>query len=414
MTRRRAGMDDSEWRDGWRPLLASSVGYGSGLGLVTYLSGLFIIPMQAESGWSISAVTISPIISLLVGLCSPLAGLLVDRWGSRPVGLTGLAMLGFALCLLAAAPLHPLTLYGAAVLIGLVGALSSTTPFLRCVVSWFRYNTGLALGLAMNGVPVMAFVVTPVVSWVIYDHGWRAGYLAVAAVCLLIGWPLVYMLLSERPDGGPAVRHGVITTLRHVMRQPAFWLVTAAISFASIPLGGFLANLQPMLAKSGLAIRDATLLGMVYALSIMIGRLAGGYCMDRFWDGAVALGLMLLSGAGALILAGLGADMPMGVLVAAVLLVGMGQGAEADMIGYFALRLFGMGAYSAIVGAWTMAASLFMALGGICFARMFDHSGSYAQACLLGAACFVLSGLLLFGTRLAYRHDGAVPAPTPL
>ncbi|MET0374996.1 MAG: MFS transporter [Rhizorhabdus sp.] len=414
MTGSSAGKRDTEWQDGWRPLVASTVGFGTGLGLVTYLSGLFIVPMQAESGWSISAVTISPIISLLVGLCSPLAGMMVDRWGSRPVGLTGLAMLGVSLCVLAAAPLHPWTLYGAAAGIGLVGALSSTTPFLRCVVSWFRQRTGLALGLAMNGVPVMAFLVTPVVSWVIYEHGWRAGYLALAAVSLLVGWPLVYMLLAERPDAQPRAREAGATTLRKVLRQPAFWLVTAAISLASIPLGGFLANLQPMLAKSGLTIRDATALGMVYAASIMIGRLAGGYCMDRFWDGAVALGLMLLSGIGALMLAGLTADMPMAVLIVAVLLVGMGQGAEADMIGYFALRLFGMAAYSTIVGAWTMAASLFLALGGICFARIYDLSGSYAPACLLGAACFAASGVVLFGTRLVYRQDSGLAALTPI
>lgn len=399
---------DTEWRAGWRPLLASTIGFGSGLGLVTYLSSLFILPMQRESGWSTSAVTISPIISLLVGLGSPLAGMLVDRWGSRRISLIGLTLLGGTLCVLAAAPLRPLTLYGAAAGIGIVGALSSTTPFLRCVAGWFPKRTGFALGLAMNGVPVMAFVVTPLVSWIIYEHGWRSGYLALAAISLLVGWPLVYGFLVDRSASAPA-RRGDEASLRPALRQPAFWLVTLAIGLASIPLGGFLASLQPMLASNGIPIRDATVLGMVYALSIMLGRLLGGYCMDRFWDGAVALGLMLLSGMGALMLAG--GAMPMPLLVAAVLLVGMGQGAEADMIGYFALRLFGLGAYSTIVGVWTMVASLTIALGGTSFARIYDHAGSYAGACLLGAGCFLLSGLLLFGTRLAYREDRRDPVP---
>ncbi|MHA3791122.1 MFS transporter [Sphingomonas sp. YL-JM2C] len=399
-----------EWRAGWRPLLASTIGFGSGLGLVTYLGSLFILPMQRESGWSTSAVTISPIISLLVGLCSPVAGMLVDRWGSRRISLIGLALLGGGLGVLAMAPLRPPELYGAAALIGLVGALSSTTPFLRCVAGWFPRRTGFALGLAMNGVPVMAFLVTPMVSWIIYEQGWRAGYLALAAVSLLIGWPLVYALLKDRPASMPPARHRGESPLRPALRQPAFWLVTLAIALASIPLGGFLASLQPMLASNHVPIREATILGMVYAMSIMLGRLLGGYCMDRFWDGAVALVLMLLSAAGAVMLAG--GDMPMPLLVAAVLLVGMGQGAEADMIGYFALRLFGLEAYSTIVGVWTMAASLTIALGGFWFARIYDHAGSYAGACLLGATCFLLSGLILLGTRLVYRHvqAGKVPA----
>jgi predicted MFS family arabinose efflux permease len=397
---------ESEWRAGWRPLFASSIGYGTGLGLVTYLSGLFIRPMQAETGWSTSAVTISPIISILVGLCSPIAGLMVDRWGSRRISLIGLTLLGSGLFMLAATPLNRVALYAVAAGIGIVGPLSSTTPFLRCVASWFQRRTGLALGLAMNGVPLMAFMATPLISWAIYSHGWRAGYVALGSIVLLVGLPAVYLMLQEKPQVRPvAVRQPPGSILRELMRKPPFWLVTAAVAVASVPLGGFLANLQPMLAQGGVPIATAAGLGMVYAISIILGRLFGGYLMDRYWDGGVAFVLMMLSAAGAFMLISADSAMPILALTIGVLLVGMGQGVEADMIGYFALKIFGMAHYSTIVGVWTLAASLFLAAGSFTFARIFDLTGTYAMACGLGAGCFVLSGALLLVTRLIYRGN---------
>ncbi|MGE4430543.1 MAG: MFS transporter [Sphingobium sp.] len=396
---------DQEWRMGWRPLLASTIGFGSGLGLVTYLSGLFIRPMQIETGWSTSAVTISPIISLMVALCSPIAGVMVDRYGSRRISLIGLPLLAATLFLLSALPLERGTIYAAAVLIGIVGPLSSTTPFLRCVASWFPHRTGLALGLAMNGVPLMAFIATPIIGWTIMQYGWRAGYVALGSIMLFVGWPCVFAMLQERRTDRSAARRPMGAIMRHILRLPPLWLIGAAIAAASIPLGGFLANLQPMLAAGGIPIGEAMAFGMIYALSIIFGRLGGGFLMDRLWDGGVGMGLMMLSAAGSLMLMHVGAAMPVAAIAIAVLLVGMGQGAEADMIGYFALKLFGMANYSAIVGVWTMVASLFLALGSLWFAMIFDAYGSYAPACILGACCFLLSGTLLLVTRLFYGQQ---------
>ncbi len=397
----------SEWRAGRLPLIASMLGYGSGLGLVIYMSGLFIRPMQAETGWSTTAVTFSPIISILVGICSPLAGWLVDRWGSRLIAIFGLSLLGSSLLLLAMAPLTQMTLYAIAVLIGVVGPLSSTTPFARCVASWFRARVGFALGLAMNGVPLMAVLVAPILNAVIYRFGWRAGFATLAFIVLVVGLSAVLALMKERPQVRP--RSTVASRgLGKNFRSPSFWLVSLSIAAASVPLGGFLMHLASMLAVKNIPIATATSLLMLYAISIMLGRVGGGFLIDRLWDGGVAFFLLGLSAIGAVMLGLAGAGGLMPIIVIGILLVGMGQGVEADMIAYFAQKIFGMEHYSTIVGSWTFVSSLLLAFGSWLFAYLFDHSGSYQSSCIVGAICFLVSGATLLLARLLFAERDAM------
>lgn len=120
--------------------------------------------------------------------------------------------------------------------------------------------------------------------------------------------------------------------------------------------------------------------------------------MDRFWDGGVAFVLLALSAIGAALLAGLGGTSTAAIAVG-ILLVGMGQGVEADLIAYFAQKIFGMERYSAILGIWTLVSSVLIAVGGIVFARMYDATGSYSFASWLGAIAFLIAGITLLITR---------------
>lgn len=396
----------AEWRNGARPLIASTVGYGCGVGMFTYVSGLFILPMQAESGLSASAVTISAITSMVVGLGSPFAGMMVDRWGSRKVAITGLTLFGACLLLLAAIPLDVRYLYAVAVMMGAAGALCSTTPFARCVAGWFRVRVGSALGLTMNGTPLVAFCVSPIISFVIYSYGWRAGFLTLAGIVFLFALPIVAWNMREAPIRTSRTTQGYFQGLSGSLRTPAFWLLSLSIGLASLAIGGFLAHLAPLLTSKGLPLSFVTGLVMLYAISIIIGRLGGGFLIDRFWDGGVAFVLLALSAVGAAFLAGLGGTAAI-VIAIGILLVGMGQGVEADMIAYFAQKIFGMERYSAILGLWTLVSSVLIAIGGMTFARIYDITGSYISAIWLGAVCFLLAGIIMLVTRRFVSPEGA-------
>ncbi|MGE3746915.1 MAG: MFS transporter [Sphingomonadaceae bacterium] len=390
-------------------MLASSIGYGAGLGVLSMTSSLFVKPMRDELGWSTKVVAFLPLTMLLVAVCTPIVGALVDRFGSRRIALIGMMAFGFSIGALAFIPPSQFALYTVAVILGIVGPMTSTTPFARCVATWFDRSAGTAFGLTMNGVSFLALFVVPLISAVIYAYGWRMGYLTLSLVILLFGFPVLYFLLHERPSPRPAnlanAAADKYSGMRQVFADGRFWAVLVAIGFAGIPLGGFLGHLQPMLAAGGMPIAAATSLGVVFAISVTLGRVGGGVLLDRYWDGGVALTLLLLSAVGAVLLSSFGVTTPFWLIAFAVLLVGMGQGIEADFIAYFALKMFGMRKYSTVVAIYSMTAGLMMASGGFAFSVLFDAIGDYAIACLIGAGSFLISGVILFVTRMADRHS---------
>lgn len=397
----------AEWRKGWPVVAAAAFGYGTGGSMIMMTAGLFINPMRETLGWSTAAVTIAPIISLVWAFSSPVAGAAVDSYGSRPVALTGAIALILCALALATLPITSFTLYGIAVLIGLIAPLANVTPYARGIASWFRYSFGTALGVALNGVSLVALISVPVVSAAIYTYGWRAGYFAVAGLILVLGLPMIFALFREQPASTTeqSTTSEAVSghTFGEAMRDIRFWAFVAAFAIGSLPLGGFLAHLQPLLASRGFGIAEATGLGMLYAVSISIGRIAGGVLLDRFWDCAVAAIMFGLAGLGGFALGHLSIDTAYIIVGITVFLVGMGQGAEADFIAYFGRRTFGLRAYSTLLGTIAMASSLGMAAGAYSFAKLFDLHGNYLAASYLGGASFLLAGVIIMAVGLGEK-----------
>ena len=83
---------NGEFQHGWRPLVASILGNAGGILSITfYTQGLFAGPVSAEFGWTRSDFFLGFTIMQFCGLVTaPLTGSLVDRFGPRVVGITGL------------------------------------------------------------------------------------------------------------------------------------------------------------------------------------------------------------------------------------------------------------------------------------------------------------------------------------
>lgn len=399
----------AEWREGTPVLAAATIGYGTGSGMFFMTTSLFIEPMRHALGWSTLDLTIGPAAALVVALGQPLAGRCTQRWGGRPVAILGALLLAIALSAIAFIPEKQGFYLGLGVVIGLIGPLTTTVPYSRCIATYFSRNLGLALGIALSGSSLVSFVTIPLVSHMIAAHGWRAGYLSLAAVTGLIGLPLLYLMLRERKVAQPAKPAvGSISGPRALLRNGIFWSLLFALLLAALPLGGFVMHIVSILLDRGVGETLATSLGVTYAVSVSIGRIAGGAMLDRFHDGAVAFLLLACSALGALTIGQFSSGLPVAILFFAVLLVGLGQGAEADFIGYFGLRFFGHEIYPTVVGYYSVAVGIGFAGGGFIFAVLRDWTGNYSLACHLAAICFIIGGLGIVGTRIAVNRQGAV------
>lgn len=405
----------SEWRAGWRPLIGAALGSGTGYLLFQMTAGIFIRPMQDDLGWSTSTLAFAPVVLLLGALLLPLGGAIIDRFGPRPVAIVGLVLFAVAYFFLGLMPENPIALYVIIAFLVIISPLGYYGAYIKVVGSWFQKNVGMAIGLCMNGVTVGSIISLPILGMVIANWGWRAGYFTLAGIVLFVGLPIVALFFRENPlratvtpstksadsDSNAPEVEGV--TLKEALRDSRYWLLLLSFALATIPLGGFFAHLQPLLRNASLSTETAGTIGVLLALSMGIGRLAGGFLLDRLWPYGIASLFLLPPAAGAWYLAGITPDSSLILVCGAVILLGLAHGAEADFVAYFTLKLFGQRHFSSIFGMFAMTVLLGSALGGISFSLTVDHFGSYRLAAYVGGVLYLVSAAVLFTTGLVDR-----------
>lgn len=58
------------------------------------------------------------------------------------------------------------------------------------------------MGVALAGSGLMAMVVTPVLSHMVADYGWRSGYRFIGSLYLLLMVPVILFVIKESPEDG--------------------------------------------------------------------------------------------------------------------------------------------------------------------------------------------------------------------
>jgi sugar phosphate permease len=91
-----------EWRRHWPLVLAASLGYAV-VAIPTMTLGAFMAPLEAAFHWTRAQLTAGLIVqSIAAIICQPIVGRMIDRWGPRRIGLTGLALCGCVFALFSA------------------------------------------------------------------------------------------------------------------------------------------------------------------------------------------------------------------------------------------------------------------------------------------------------------------------
>jgi MFS family permease len=339
-------------------------------------------------------------------------GRFVDRRGVRRAIFIGIIpYIGLA-TLFAILPADRITFYLLAAAIGIFGAFGYQIPYSRAVAYWFDKGAGKAFGIVGMGGAAMPLIGIPLVTLAIYQAGWQAGYLVLAAFALLMALPSAFFGVHERHDGDQAIEAEKVVDklvpdgsgspgaegVREILRGMRFWIFALHIFFVGGAASGFLSNMQPILLDGGLDVAVATTVTTLFTAGIICGRLGAGILMDlidRYW---VAIPIFLVSICGALALANIGV-LPVAIVAAAALLTAAGQGAEGDIGAYFILKEYGREHFGTLYAT----AGIFGGAGGLVVPFLFtyirDVSGSYTAAAYLGAALYGAGALaiILFG-----------------
>jgi MFS family permease len=155
-----------------------------------------------------------------------------------------------------------------------------------------------------------------------------------------------------------------------------------------------------MLNDQGVDLPTAALGSSIVGAAILLGRAGTGYLLDRFFApriaaaffGGAALGIAALWRGGPLAFAG-------------GFLVGLGLGAEVDLIAYLTSRYFGLRAFAKVYSLILAAFGLAAALGPLLMGARFDRTGSYRDPLITLLVAAVIAAILM--TRLGPYRFGA-------
>lgn len=117
---------------------------------------------------------------------------------------------------------------------------------------------------------------------------------------MLIALPAGFLLFrdDDAPGHGPVAAPSTGLTLGEALRDWRFWLIALAILSISFALVGPVPNLENIPKHSGMTVATMLELTPLIGGAALLGRLVGGWLLDRFWApavGAVILGLPALS-----------------------------------------------------------------------------------------------------------------------
>jgi MFS family permease len=385
-----------EFRRNWHIVLAAAAGIGVGIsGLLTYNSGLFFDDLSRAFGLSrtvYGGAFFASTMALALGM--PMVGRAVDRWGARPTAVFGACALAigfFALSRIGSAGAYVAVM----IALGLMAAPSAPISFTRAVAAAFDRSRGLALGLTQVGIGVSAAVVPPVIGAVIAAHGWRMGYIALAAIA---GFGLVPALigLPSRTTDRASIDADAGASFAAIRSSRPFLLQLAAFTTMALAFSGMLSHFVPMLREAGMPLREAGKLAGLIGVSVVFTRVVVGWLADRMepaWLGAASCAVC---GLGCLALGAGGAGLaPVGAVA-----LGVAMGAEADLLGIMTAHAFPLAAYSR---AYARQYAAFMIAGGLSplwIGALADLSGGYRLPLFVCAAALIVP-ILLF-VRLPY------------
>jgi predicted MFS family arabinose efflux permease len=133
-------------------------------------------------------------------------------------------------------------------------------------------------------------------------------------------------------------------------------------------------------------------------MGAMLGRVVGGYLMDKLHAPTVAAGFFLLATAALLLL------VPTASISAKIslLLIGLCAGSEADVVSYLSSRYLKLPALGLANGLLIMVFTASNAAGVLLLGSLFDSSNTYTTGLLIAAVCALAAAVLI--TRLGpYR-----------
>ena len=400
---------------GWAIVAASAVTFAIASS-TTHTYPVFLVALVSQFGWSRASVAgVMSIARVLSGLLSPALGRLVDKLGPRKM--MGVGAILVAAGYLASSQVTDLwqfyVVYSLFIFIGTmcIGSLS----ILTILNQWFMKRKGLAIGLTDVGTGLGVLLFVPLTGFIVSGGGWRWAYATLALLTIVIV-PVALLFQRNRPADKGLAPYGATAanstasetaaatqssgdppqtqkqwTIGEALSSNRFWLLFVAQTFG--PLGVMVVTMHEvaMLVDIGYEPMIAAAIFSLTGPTGMVGRFVVPTMSDRF--GRHNIYILATSGiiVGTATLAFLSRGSPSWLPYVATIIFGMTYATEGPLIGAAAGDLFRSRSFGTIYGVLLVGQGIGSAFGAWQAGYLFDTTGSYTVAFLVGAASLAIS-----------------------
>ncbi len=387
--------------------------------------GVFNMPVSTSLGIGVGTFTLwQTIQSVFTAICAILMPKLVGKFKYKKLTLIGIVVAGASLaCMAFANSVWPFYIAGA-----LSGAALTIIVVMyngTIIPRWFKVNIGSMIATVLIGTRVGGIVFSPLASKIIntsglfgFDEGWRAAYLILGAIILIVGCVNCLIIMRENPASVGLLRIGEtpgkeetvhVEVVKGVHRKDAVKSVSFVffvLMIITLTLANPIFSYFPAYAEvSGASAAASFDLNGIVTSVLMVGAIVGGYivggCNDHFGGhiggivggaaGAIGLLIVLFGGAN-----------PITVLIGAALF-GMSYVFTGLQYPAMTMTLYGSLDYEKIYPVATAIAPWFGAFSYSLWGFLYDATGSYVPMLVIGAILCVLTAVFGVAAKIASK-----------
>ncbi len=376
--------------------------------LRSYAFGVFIDPLEAYFGWKRAPISLAYSISLIVtSFVAILFGRFSDNYGIRKTMILGgfLIIPGFLLSSQIDS-LREMYLYFG--LIG-IGAGAFYVPITTTVTRWFDEKKGLAVGITVSALGIGMAFFPPGLERVISSMGWRSAFLIMGLISLIL-LSISLTFIRDPPDKSN-IKNDIIgrknkktreeegMTLIEAFKTKRFWIIYGMFLVAQFSAMLVTIHIVPYSEDIGFKSFYAAMTLTAIGLSNVFGRLFGGFTSDKI---GVVKGTMIFFLVQSLSIFLLPIAETLFLLYAVSLIFGLAFGGWVMIYPVIVSEFFGTKHSGEILGALGTVAGIGGALGPYFAGFIYDFTGKYDIAFLLGGIMTLLS--LIFSIILYYSE----------
>lgn len=256
----------------------------------------FFKPLIKEFGWSYTQISFaSSLRGLEMGIFAPLVGVLVDRFGSRKLIITGVLTTGIGLLLLSQTQTL-LTFYASYLLLSFGAGGCTSVVSMVVVANWFEKNVGKAMGIMASGFGASGLLV-PIIVLLIDTYTWRTALIFMGLGMWIVGLPLA-LIIRNKPEAyveqldsnelqKPIVHLNIDETIseigiKKILRIPSFWYLNLIDFVRMMSISAIVLHIMPYLSGLGFSRTQAGYAAGAVPLISIIGRAGFGWLGDVY------------------------------------------------------------------------------------------------------------------------------------